>query len=309
MLQRLMDARKRRRKMKEARQFLKETERLVRRHGKHLSSEVRERIATGQNELRQTLATRDFSAIERAAKQLDEDVDRWLGKYKKSPTREYIESIVVAIMVALTLRAFTVEAFKIPSGSMIPTLEIGDQIFVNKFIYGFRIPYTFFKFLSYRDPKRGEIVVFTFPVDHDKDFIKRVIGTPGDTVEVKSGVVFINGQPAPRVFDPGACEYWDRNSAGDWLDRPTHCERYLEIIGEHRHAAIFSADGHSAGDFPPHQVSPGHIFVMGDNRDNSYDSRMWGEVPMSYIKGRAMFVWWSWSKYGPQWERLFTWIE
>jgi signal peptidase I len=301
---------KRRRKLKEAKQFLRETERLVRRYGKKLDEAALRKIKDAQTELRTLLHSGDFQAIEQSAKQLDEAVDRSLGKYKKSASREYFESIIVAVLIALTLRAFAVEAFKIPSGSMIPTLEIGDQIFVNKFIYGFRLPFTLFKFAEFTRPRPGEVIVFIFPNNHDKDYIKRVIGTPGDTVEVKNGQIYLNGAPTPRQFDPGPCEFWDRDAQGEWADRQTRCERYTEIIGEHRHPAIFAVDGHShAADFGPHVVSPDHVFVMGDNRDNSYDSRMWGEVPMSYIKGRAMFVWWSWSKDGPNWSRLFTWIE
>ena len=301
--------RKRRRKLKEAEQFLQETQRLVRKHGAKIDPAALRKVQDAQTELVTLIHSGDFQAIEQSAKHLDEAVDRGLGQYKKSPSREYVESIVVAILIALTLRAFAVEAFKIPSGSMIPTLEIGDQIFVNKFVYGFRIPFTLFKFAQFTTPKPGEVIVFIFPNDHNKDYIKRVIGTPGDTIEVRSGQIFRNGQPVPRQFDPGACEFWDRDAGGEWADRETRCERYTEIVGEHRHLSIFAVDGHHANDFGPHMVSADHVFVMGDNRDNSYDSRMWGEVPMNFIKGRAMFVWWSWSKDGPNLRRLFTWIE
>lgn len=301
--------RKRRRKLKEAKQFLRETQRLVRKHGAKIDQAALRKVQDAQTELVTLIHSGDFQAIEQSAKQLDEAVDRGLGKYKKSPSREYVESILVAILIALTLRAFAVEAFKIPSGSMIPTLEIGDQIFVNKFIYGFRVPFTLYKFAEFTCPKPGEVIVFIFPNNHDKDYIKRVIGTPGDVIEVRSGQIFRNGQPVPRQFDPGACEFWDRDANGEWADRQTRCERYTEIVGEHRHPSIFAVDGHHANDFGPHTVSADHVFVMGDNRDNSYDSRMWGEVPMSFIKGRAMFVWWSWSKDGPNLSRLLTWIE
>ena len=114
---------------------------------------------------------------------------------KKGIIREYVEAIVVAVLIALCLRSFVIEAFKIPSGSMIPTLKIGDHIFVNKFIYGLRIPYTKIRFFQFRTPKRGEVIVFIFPNDNSKDYIKRVVGTPGDTLEMKQGTLFINGEP------------------------------------------------------------------------------------------------------------------
>ncbi|MGB3213002.1 MAG: signal peptidase I [Desulforhopalus sp.] len=182
----------------------------------------------------------------------------------KSVFREYFEAICVAILLALLIRTFVVQAFKIPSGSMLPTLLIGDHLLVNKFIYGIRVPFTGDILVPIKKPKRGDVVVFRFPKDRSIDYIKRVIGTPGDTVEIKDKKVFVNGKP---IDDP--------------------------------HANISSAPVLSAKTSPRDNLGPilvpdERIFVMGDNRDNSYDSRFWGFVEQRDILGKAFILYWSW---------------
>jgi signal peptidase I len=194
---------------------------------------------------------------------------------QKSQVREYAEALAVALLLALVIRTFVVQAFKIPSGSMLPTLQIGDHILVNKFIYGPRleIPLTqtsLGQLPGLRKPMPGDVVVFIWPKDRSKDFIKRVIAVEGQTVEVRSKQVYVDGKP------------WDDPHA-TW------------------------APGHGQSDNSgPFTVPPGHVFVMGDNRDQSYDSRFWGPVPMSDIKGKALIIYWSWD--GPdrwvRWERI-----
>ena len=187
-----------------------------------------------------------------------------LKKSKGGVIREYAESIVVAILIALFIRAFVVQAFKIPSGSMEPTLLVGDHLLVNKFIYGINLPFIERKFLVYKDPQRGDIVVFIFPKDKKKDFIKRVVGAPGDTVEIRRKKIYING------------ELWD-DSHGVYRD--------AEVTG------LVPRDN-----FGPVVVPPEHVLVMGDNRDRSYDSRFWGFVPFNQIKGKALILYWSWDR-------------
>lgn len=186
-----------------------------------------------------------------------------IGK-RKSVFREYFEAICIAILLALFIRTFVVQAFKIPSGSMLPTLLIGDHLLVNKFIYGIRIPFTGKLLVPIKKPKQGDIVVFRFPKDRSVDYIKRVIGTPGDTVEIKNKKVFINGKP---MNDPHA-----------HFNSP----------------AVLSAKDSPRDNFGPVLVPDGHIFVMGDNRDNSYDSRFWGFVDQRDILGKAFILYWSW---------------
>src|SRR5262249_24079637 len=159
-------------------------------------------------------------------------------------TREYVESIAIAVLIALFLRSFVVEAFKIPSGSMIPTLQVGDHIFVNKFIYGVRVPWTNIKVgMGIRKPKRGEVIVFKFPKDQEKDFIKRIVAVEGDTVEIRDNVVWVNGQPTERVHDTQArCEYEDyAEETGRWDHR--RCDAWRETMGEHTYQTIFDRGG------------------------------------------------------------------
>jgi signal peptidase I len=186
-----------------------------------------------------------------------------IGK-KKSVFREYFEAICIAVLLALFIRTFVVQAFKIPSGSMLPTLLIGDHLLVNKFIYGIKMPFTGKILVPIKQPARGDVVVFRFPKDRSIDYIKRVIGTPGDTVEIRDKKVYVNGKP---IDDPHA--YFSSTT-------------------------ILNAKTSPRDNFGPVLVPDNHIFVMGDNRDNSYDSRFWGFVDQRDVLGEAFILYWSW---------------
>jgi signal peptidase I len=203
---------------------------------------------------------------------------------EKSAAREYSEAFIIALALAIILRSFFVQAYKIPSGSMEPTLLIGDHIIVNKLIYGLRLPDSFFgltpleneipwgHYLFQLEPvHRGDVVVFVFPPDPTKDFIKRVIGIPGDTIEVKNGKLYRNGDLAD---DPHA---------------------HFELMPDERQ------QGSPRDYFGPLKVPEGQYLMMGDNRDRSYDSRFWGMVNRDEIEGRAMFIYWSWDSEGTGW--------
>ena len=184
----------RRRGVKEAELLLREGRRVLRKYGERLKPESATQVKTAIDHLSQTVINRDYDHLTEALNVLDKQLDNHLSFARKSTAREYIESIAIAVLIALFLRAFVVEAFKIPSGSMIPTLQVGDHIFVNKFIYGIRIPFTNIKFgMGYRKPKRGEVIVFIYPKEPDKDFIKRIVGIEGDTVEIRDGQAIVNG--------------------------------------------------------------------------------------------------------------------
>ncbi|XOF35289.1 MAG: signal peptidase I [Candidatus Electrothrix sp. YB6] len=185
-------------------------------------------------------------------------------KTGKSVVREYTEAILIALFLALFIRTFVIQAFKIPSGSMLHTLLIGDHILVSKFIYGIRNPFTGSIFVPIKEPKQGDIVVFKYPENPDIDYIKRVIATAGDTIEVRDKKVFINGNP---------------------MDDP---------YGEFTESRILPASESPRDNFGPVTVPEEHIFVMGDNRDNSYDSRFWGFVNLNAVLGRAFILYWSW---------------
>lgn len=195
---------------------------------------------------------------------------------KKGALRENIEAIIVAVILALFIRTFVVQAFKIPSGSMKDTLLIGDHILVNKFIYGVKAPFLHKTMIPIKDPQRGDIIVFEFPEDPSKDFIKRVIGLPGDVVEIRNKKLVVNGK---RIKDAHSI---------------------------HKDPKIFPARLQPRDNLGPITVPEHKLFVMGDNRDFSYDSRFWGFVDLLAVKGKAFIIYWSWDKenFGVRWGRL-----
>lgn len=190
--------------------------------------------------------------------------------------REYGEAILIALVLALFIRTFVVQAFKIPSGSMEATLQIGDHILVNKFIYGVKIPFTHKTIVPGKEPRRGDIIVFEFPKDPKKDFIKRVIGEPGDVIEIRNKKILINNKPIKENY-------------GFYLD-----------------PSVFPESVRPRDNFGPFTVPPQNYFVMGDNRDHSFDSRFWGTVDFSSVKGKAFIIYWSWDKenFGVRWKRI-----
>jgi signal peptidase I len=212
-----------------------------------------------------------------------------VAEFKKSIAREYFESLVIAVVLALFIRTFVVQAFKIPTGSMEQNLLIGDHLLVNKFVFGATLSTVERAILPIREIHRLDVIVFKFPKDPSRDFIKRVIGLPGDTVELKSKRVFINGKmlDEPYVY---------------YLEDPPPLPQEMET----------SPDLQGTGDprvqYGPVTVPAGQYFVMGDNRDNSEDSRYWGFMPRENVKGRALVIYWSYDPEtglaGPRWSRI-----
>ncbi len=199
-------------------------------------------------------------------------------KKQKSSLRENTEAIIIAIIIAMFIRTFIIQAFKIPSGSMLETLQIGDQILVNKFIYGVNIPFTGGKKLvNVTDPAKGDVVVFKYPEDPSKDFIKRVVAVAGDTLEIKNKQLYVN-------------------------DKPVVNEKYA-IYRDHK---VYSALKTTRDNYQKITIPENKLFVMGDNRDNSHDSRFWGFVDLKAVKGKAFIIYWSWNKnkFGVRWNRL-----
>ena len=202
---------------------------------------------------------------------------------KKSSLRENVEAIVIAILLALFIRTFVVQAFKIPSGSMKETLQIGDHILVNKFLYGIKLPFVQKTIIPIKDPQKDDIIVFRYPENPKLDFIKRVVGVEGDIIEARNKKLYVNDKLIERDFaihsDPNVIP-------GVYNKRDT---------------------------FGPVIVPPDSLFVMGDNRDNSKDSRFWGFVSMDAVKGKAFMIYWSWNKNNSKtlldyvrWGRLFN---
>jgi signal peptidase I len=186
---------------------------------------------------------------------------------KKKIIKEYLEPIAIAILIALFIRTFVVQAFKIPSGSMEPTLQVGDHLLVNKFIYGIKFPFIETKYFQFKKPQRGDIIVFIYPKDRSKDFIKRVIGTEGEKVEIVHNKIYINNQ---LIDDP-----WGR------YDETALSTKYLQPMER----------------FGPVMVPANSVFVLGDNRDNSQDSRFWGFVNVNEVRGKALIIYFSWDRY------------
>lgn len=183
---------------------------------------------------------------------------------QKSVLREYVEAIAFAVLLALCIRTFVVQAFKIPSGSMLPTLKIGDHLLVNKFVYGIRLPLVGTMLVPLGTPRPSDVIVFKYPQDPKLDYIKRVVAVGGQTLEVRDKVVYIDGKPTE---DLQAVHLDDKKIA----------------------ARVSPRD-----QFGPVTVPQGKVFVMGDNRDNSYDSRFWGFVDQRDIRGKALVIYWSW---------------
>ena len=206
------------------------------------------------------------------------------AKRRKSLVREYAEAIAFAVLLALVIRTLVVQAFTIPSGSMMDTLLVGDYILVNKFLYGPVIPLSDSHLPGIRDPRRGDIIVFKYPQDEKRDFIKRIIGTPGDRVLIRGHTVIVNGEPLVEPYMK------ETQASVARADPPGYC-------------------GYAYG-CEATTVPLDSYFVMGDNRDNSQDSRYWGFVRREKIKGKAFLIYWSWDsdRHWLRWKRLLNYI-
>jgi signal peptidase I len=278
---------------------------------RELTSSEREQVTQAMAALERTMSAERFDADEfdAAHSRADRAIGEHLGRWRKGEMREYAESIGIAVAVALLLRAFVVEAFKIPSGSMIPTLMVGDHIFVNKFTYGPLIPWTDQRLFPRLPPSRGDVMVFKFPENKEQDFIKRTIAAPGDTLEAINGRPILNGWLVPHCY------------VGPYRYEGRQAELFLEFLGDKSYFTLYDTNPDEAICVDNDDCAPGlscrsglcgmlqgpfkvaadEVWVMGDNRNNSHDSRSWrgglgAGVPFENIKGRAMFVWMS---FGP----------
>ena len=201
----------------------------------------------------------------------------------KSAVREYIEAIVLAVILTVVIRGLVIQAFRIPTGSMEDTLQVGDFLFVNKMIYGSEIDigwqgqrFVYFRFPAIREPKQGDIIVFRFPEDPARDFIKRCVAVGGQEVEIRDKVLYVDGKPREEPY----------------------------VM--HKDPRVIPRETTQRDNFGPYVVPQGHLFMMGDNRDNSHDSRFWGALPRDLVKGQAMILYWSWDedRRMPRFERL-----
>jgi signal peptidase I len=298
----------RKRARNEARALRRSAVRMLRRNRSRLSEAAALDVERGIRGVDEALAkSRSGTPALEARSRLDASLDQHLSFARKSAAREYTESIGGAILVALLLRAFVLEPFHIPSGSMIPTLLVGDFIFVNKMAYGLRIPFTDparVHKLSEGAPKRGDVVVFIVPQLPDVDYVKRVVGLPGDHIDIRDNVVYINGVEQKREY-VGDYTYTERFND---TDVQVTTSEYIEDLAGVRHPVLQRKDAGYIRNMS-FVVEEGRLFMMGDNRDNSADSRVQGgigQIPFSYVKGRASIIWISFGgPAGIRFERIF----
>ena len=297
--------------IKKSQELLNSTKSILKANKTDISPDIRNIFNERLNELEKALESNDPEQINGSYNSLKNLFDQNLSGYSKSKLRQNVEAIIIALCLALLIRTFIVQPFKIPSGSMIPTLLIGDHLLVNKFIYGTKIPFTNIRVLPVEDIERGDVVVFKFPgndsVNKGLHYIKRAIGLPGDVIDIEGRDVIINGKKVKQVYE-GSYDYYEQGtevSTDKYID--TLSENIFDVI--YKKSSVNTTKGKT--NFPI-TVPDGHIFVLGDNRDNSYDSRFWGFVPINNISGKAFLIHWSWNFDNEsifnkvRWKRIFS---
>ncbi len=283
-----------------ARELLAKVEGLIEKGSSTIPSDSAQMMRQREADVRRALDACDRAALATAYGGLKELYERELRRSSRTRLVQNIQSLLLAVVFALFIRTFIVQPFKIPTGSMVPTLLVGDHLLVNKFIYGVKLPFTGKKILpGLRHVERGDVIVFIYP-NHEGDpskenvyYIKRVVGIPGDSIDVRGRELLINGKPVPMSYE------------GDYAYPPAGSDKrlfdlYLENLDGHEHETIFNKGQEATPRgtvLPVDRVPEGYVFVMGDNRDNSFDSRFWGFVPIDSIAGKAFLIHWSWNSY------------
>ena len=299
---------------KRAKQLIKETKVVLEKNRSKLNPESVSILEQKIGNAERALDTQNYEEILKTTEDLDSASADYLSKYTKSKLRQNIEALAFAILLALIIRTFVFQPFKIPSGSMIPTLLVGDHLLVNKFVYGTKIPFTDIEIFPIEKIKRGDVVVFTYP-NNERDpsknglyYIKRVVGLPGDEIDLNGRNLYINGGKVPIGYEG---TYADKRNSEQF-------DEYREDLFGEEHTVIFwkgKEDTYRGSYIPVTKVPEGSVFVMGDNRDNSQDSRFWGFVPIENIAGRAFIIHWSWDFANPdilnkvRWDRILSGID
>ncbi len=305
--------------VRSSRKLIRTVKWIIRRKGSILAPREAEHAEARILACEEAIERGSLHEIRASRKALKIFFDDNLRSYGKSPLRQNIEAIVIAVALALAIRAFVFQPFKIPSGSMLPTLLVGDHILINKFVYGTRIPFTDSIFFPFSKIDRGDIVVFKLSEDSATGlpvpkkgafYVKRTVGIAGDEIDIRGRDVLINGRAVAKVY-AGDYEYPDQKFF-------SVADRYEQSLSGKNFSVIYQKGNSSttSGKMSfPLVVPKGRIFVMGDNRDNSYDSRFWGFVQAENVYGKAFMIHWSWNLSNPglankvRWQRIFSGIE
>lgn len=305
--------------IRNSRRLIRTVKWIIRKKGRFLAPREAEQAEVRILACEEAIKLDSLHEIRASRKALKIFFDDNLRSYGKSPVRQNVEAIVIAVALALAIRAFVIQPFKIPSGSMLPTLLVGDHILINKFVYGTRIPLTDRIFFPFSEIDRGDIVVFKLSGNNATDFpmpgkeafyVKRTVGIAGDEIDISGRDVLINGRAVAQVYS-GNYEYPDQKFF-------SVADRYEQSLSGKNFSVIYKKGNSSttSGKMSfPLVVPRDRIFVMGDNRDNSYDSRFWGFVPVEDVYGRAFMIHWSWNLSNPgllnkvRWHRIFSGIQ
>ncbi|MEM7008196.1 MAG: signal peptidase I [Thermodesulfobacteriota bacterium] len=299
---------------KKANQLLKQIKPVLEKNRSNISPEAVSILDQKIGNLERVISSGSHEELVLATDELEIASSDYLSKYTKSKLRQNIEALAFAIILALIIRTFVFQPFKIPSGSMIPNLLVGDHLLVNKFVYGTKIPFTNIEVFPLEKIKRGDVIVFTYPnneSDPSKNglyYIKRVIGLPGDDIDLDGRQLIVNGQSVPLDY---IGTYSDERNTQQF-------DEYEEDLFGEEHTVIYrkGKENTTKGSYiPVTKVPKGYVFVMGDNRDNSQDSRFWGFVPIENIAGKAFIIHWSWDFGNPdllnkvRWDRILSGID
>jgi len=299
---------------KKAKQLINQTKVVLEKNRSKLNPESVSILEQKIGNAERALGSGDYKGILQTTSDLEAVSADYLSKFTKSKLRQNIEALAFAIILALIIRTFIFQPFKIPSGSMIPTLLVGDHLLVNKFVYGTQIPFTDIEVLPIEKIKRGDVIVFTYP-NNERDpsknglyYIKRVVGLPGDEIDLNGRNLYVNGEKVPIEY---VGTYADKRNSEQF-------DEYREDLFGDEHTVIFrkGKENTNRGSYiPVTKVPEGSAFVMGDNRDNSQDSRFWGFVPMENIAGKAFIIHWSWDFANPdilnkvRWDRILSGVD
>jgi len=278
--------------------LLKLGPKMLKKRGDNIDPVLKQQLLDDLNKLKKALKSKDgYKDAQKLVNNLESEFGRMFGYRRKGSLRENVEGIFWAILIALMIRAFILEAYEIPTGSMIPSLLVGDHLFVSKFDYGIRVPFSNIYLWTYAQPKRGDVIVFHYPghdEDKGKDFIKRVVAVAGQKIRLKNNVIYIDGKPVKSKivrYEKGCKDSDVESCLCDFQEETLKNDTY---ITQHFSKVSYNPC-QNRGDWPSgndYIIPENSVFVMGDNRDNSKDSRYWGIVPLQNIEGKARIVFW-----------------